>query len=187
MADLDRVIRPQDVPAVLLNLALLNCGADDADLRAAAYSLLVVLCHVFKFDTTSQELVRTDGLSIPRNTIKFVVSVSASIARSVPKLTVEFLQDCLTAMSKSSMEQKHLCLEYMIPWLSNLLSSEANSLTTETELAKIIQQLLDLTVQEKEVRSMAILLHSCSDRCIRPSNRVFGTVSVRMRSLPNSF
>ncbi|CAG8801643.1 25364_t:CDS:2, partial [Racocetra persica] len=39
----ERVIRPNDVPGTLLNMALLNIGSEDPNLRLAAYNLLVAL------------------------------------------------------------------------------------------------------------------------------------------------
>jgi neurofibromin 1 len=36
-------IRPKDVPGTLLNIALLNLGSSDPNLRSAAYNLLCVV------------------------------------------------------------------------------------------------------------------------------------------------
>ena len=52
----ERVIRPSDVPGTLLNMALLNMGSDDANLRLAAYNLLVSLSIIFNFDVGNQLL-----------------------------------------------------------------------------------------------------------------------------------
>ncbi|CAG8787584.1 1760_t:CDS:2, partial [Racocetra fulgida] len=46
----ERVIRPNDVPGTLLNMALLNIGSEDPNLRLAAYNLLVALSLIFNFD-----------------------------------------------------------------------------------------------------------------------------------------
>jgi len=50
----ERVIRPSDVPGTLLNMALLNIGSDDPNLRLAAYNLLVALSLIFNFDVGGQ-------------------------------------------------------------------------------------------------------------------------------------
>jgi neurofibromin 1 len=40
-------IRPKDVPGTLLNMALLNLGSSDPNLRTAAYNLLCALTSTF--------------------------------------------------------------------------------------------------------------------------------------------
>lgn len=48
--DAGRVIRPSDVPGTLLNMALLNMGSEDPDLRLTSYNLLCALSIVFNLD-----------------------------------------------------------------------------------------------------------------------------------------
>lgn len=50
----ERLIRPQDVPGTLLNLALTNLAAPDSILRLASYNLLGALCRAFKFKAASK-------------------------------------------------------------------------------------------------------------------------------------
>jgi neurofibromin 1 len=45
----ERLVRPQDVPGTLLNIALTNMASSDQVLRLAAYNLLCSLCCAFKF------------------------------------------------------------------------------------------------------------------------------------------
>lgn len=52
----ERAIRPNDVPGRLLNMALLNIGSDDPNLRLAAYNLLYALSMTFNFDVGKQLL-----------------------------------------------------------------------------------------------------------------------------------
>jgi neurofibromin 1 len=52
----ERTIRPNDVPGRLLNMALLNIGSDDPNLRLAAYNLLCALSITFHFDLNNQLL-----------------------------------------------------------------------------------------------------------------------------------
>lgn len=53
-APLERLIRPQDVPGTLLNIALTNMASIDATLRVASYNLLCALCQTFKFAASSK-------------------------------------------------------------------------------------------------------------------------------------
>ena len=60
------------------------------------------------------------GLCIPSNNTIFIKSVSEKLAQNEPHLTLEFLNECIQGFRQSSIEHKHLCLEYMTPWLPNL-------------------------------------------------------------------
>jgi len=46
----ERALRPSDVPATLLNIALFNLSAGDVALRTGAYDLITELAAFFKFD-----------------------------------------------------------------------------------------------------------------------------------------
>lgn len=56
----ERLIRPQDVPGTLLNLAFTNLSSPDQTLRLSSYNLLGALCKAFKFSSASR-LVCTRG------------------------------------------------------------------------------------------------------------------------------
>lgn len=58
----ERLVRPQDVPGTLLNIALTNMGSSDQVLRLASYNLLCALCRAFKFAADSKFL-SAKGLS----------------------------------------------------------------------------------------------------------------------------
>lgn len=53
-------IRPKDVPGTLLNMALLNLGSSDPNLRTAAYNLLCALTCTFDLKIEGQ-LLETQG------------------------------------------------------------------------------------------------------------------------------
>ncbi len=113
-------IRPKDVPGTLLNMALLNLGSSDPNLRTAAYNLLCALTATFDLKIEGQ-LLETAGLCIPSNNTLFIKSVSEKLGHNEPHLTLEFLEECVQGFRASSIELKHLCLEYMTPWLPNLV------------------------------------------------------------------
>lgn len=113
-------IRPKDVPGTLLNMALLNLGSSDPNLRTAAYNQLCALTATFDLKIEGQ-LLETSGLCIPSNNTIFIKSVSEKLATNEPHLTLEFLEECIQGFRVSSIELKHLCLEYMTPWLANLV------------------------------------------------------------------
>ena len=111
-------IRPKDVPGTLLNMALLNLGSSDPNLRTAAYNQLCALTATFDLkievillinDATSVfeckcklnnilfqgQLLETWGLCIPSNNTLFIKSVSEKLAFNEPRLTLEFLEECI--------------------------------------------------------------------------------------------
>lgn len=113
-------IRPKDVPGTLLNMALLNLGSSDPSLRTAAYNQLCALTATFDLKIEGQ-LLETQGLCIPSNNTIFIKAVSEKLAHNEPHLTLEFLEECIQGFQRSTIELKHLCLEYMTPWLKNLV------------------------------------------------------------------
>jgi neurofibromin 1 len=69
-APFERLIRPQDVPGTLLNIALTNMASIDQPLRLAAYNLLCALCQTFKFSVnakfmTAKGISKTYSLFMP--------------------------------------------------------------------------------------------------------------------------
>ncbi|KAJ1971448.1 Ras GTPase activating protein ira2, partial [Dimargaris xerosporica] len=154
----ERVIRPNNVPGTLLNMALLNSGSDDPNLRLAAYNLLYALSLNFNFDVGNL-LFNASGLCIPANNTNFIISISHKIAAVEPRFTLEFLTECFDGFRESSTPMKHLCLEYMAPWLPNLAlfcrrGADHASSHYRHALAKtvdVIKVLVDLTVKESEM------------------------------------
>ena len=51
---LERLVRPQDVPGTMLNLAFTNLASQDHTLRLASYNLLGALCRAFEFGAASR-------------------------------------------------------------------------------------------------------------------------------------
>ncbi|RZF46610.1 hypothetical protein LSTR_LSTR002942 [Laodelphax striatellus] len=148
-------IRPKDVPGTLLNMALLNLGSSDPNLRTAAYNQLCALTQFFDLRIEGQ-LLETSGLCIPSNNTIFIKSVSEKLATNEPHLTLEFLEECIGGFRMSTIELKHLCLEYMTPWLPNLVKfckpSDDNKRQQKAEkVAQILEKLITLTVEEVEM------------------------------------
>ncbi|XP_035709221.1 neurofibromin isoform X4 [Folsomia candida] len=144
-------IRPKDVPGTLLNMALLNLGSSDPNLRTAAYNQLCALTATFDLKIEGQ-LLETWGLCIPSNNTLFIKSVSEKLAQNEPRLTLEFLEECIHGFSASSIELKHLCLEYITPWLPNLVKFCKHSDDTKRQkVAMILDKLITLTIEEVEM------------------------------------
>ncbi|XP_055848107.1 neurofibromin isoform X2 [Episyrphus balteatus] len=144
-------IRPKDVPGTLLNMALLNLGSSDPNLRTAAYNLLCALTATFDLKIEGQ-LLETQGLCIPSNNTIFIKSVSEKLATNEPHLTLEFLEECIQGFQRSTIELKHLCLEYMTPWLKNLVKfCKSNDDSKKLKVSQILDKLICLTIEQKEM------------------------------------
>nr|XP_037875143.1 neurofibromin isoform X8 [Bombyx mori] len=145
-------IRPKDVPGTLLNMALLNLGSSDPNLRTAAYNQLCALTATFHLKIEGQ-LLETSGLCIPSNNTIFIKSVSEKLAHNEPHLTLEFLEECIQGFRGSTIELKHLCLEYMTPWLANLVRfvKPTEDSRRQKQVAQILEKLITLTIEETEM------------------------------------
>ncbi|XP_060809014.1 neurofibromin [Amyelois transitella] len=145
-------IRPKDVPGTLLNMALLNLGSCDPNLRTAAYNQLCALTATFHLKIEGQ-LLETSGLCIPSNNTIFIKSVSEKLAHNEPHLTLEFLEECIQGFRGSTIELKHLCLEYMTPWLANLVRfcKPSEESRRQKQVAGILEKLITLTIEETEM------------------------------------
>ncbi|XP_015174332.1 PREDICTED: neurofibromin isoform X7 [Polistes dominula] len=146
-------IRPKDVPGTLLNMALLNLGSSDPNLRTAAYNQLCALTATFDLKIEGQ-LLETSGLCIPSNNTIFIKHLSETLATNDPHLTLEFLEECIQGFRMSTIELKHLCLEYMTPWLNNLVkfykpNDEGGK--RQKQVSQIIETLIILTIKEVEM------------------------------------
>ncbi|CAH8478803.1 unnamed protein product [Schistosoma turkestanicum] len=143
-------IRPRDVPGTLLNIALLNLGSSDPNLRSAAYNLLCALTQTFNLKIEGQ-LLETKGLCIPGNNTLFITEISNRLAQLEPHLTLEFLEECIQGFSRSSIEMKHLCLEYITPWLPNLTRFCRSDDAKRQKVNSIIDKLITLTIEEEQM------------------------------------
>ncbi|KAL6412878.1 neurofibromin 1, partial [Ilyonectria robusta] len=148
---IERLIRPQDVPGTLLNLALANLSSPDHILRLSSYNLLGALCKAFKFSSASR-LVCTKDVSVPLDPMRFIVNMSTELALAEPQLTSDFLTEFFVGWESFPDEQKPLSLAYMAPWLpglrTNILANEMDGEKGREKVAVLFRKLIDVTVQD---------------------------------------
>ncbi|KAK8844111.1 hypothetical protein IAR55_006905 [Kwoniella newhampshirensis] len=157
----DRMLRPSDVPATLMNLALLNLSAKDETLRMGAYILVNEVCHFFKYDVIIGASKVSAGLTIPNNSLSFVYALSRALATCAPHLTLEFLREWAIGFVKGDIMHKTACVHYVGPWLSNLDNFSRPTREDGSESIKqvreIVKSLISLTVAER--RRLHLLFH----------------------------
>ncbi|KAA8565894.1 hypothetical protein EYC84_009705 [Monilinia fructicola] len=147
----ERLVRPQDVPGTLLNIALTNMASPDAVLRLASYNLLCALCRAFKFAADSK-FMSTKELCVPLNPSQFIVDISAQLARSEPQLTGDFLNEFFVGWESFPYAQRPLSLAYMAPWLpslrTHLIPNEADSDKGRDKVAVIFRKLIEVAISD---------------------------------------
>lgn len=98
------------------------------------------------------QLLETSGLCIPSNNTIFIKAVSEKLATNEPHLTLEFLEECIQGFQRSTIELKHLCLEYMTPWLANLVRfCKPSDEGKRHKVSQILEKLINLTVEQREM------------------------------------
>ena len=146
---LERLIRPQDVPGTLLNLALTNLSSSDPVLRLSSYNLLGALCKAFKFNSASK-LVCTKDLSVPQDATQFIVRISKELARTEPQLTSDFLTEFFVSWESIPEDQRPQSIAYMAPWLAGLRTSvlvgEGDSEKGRERVAVLLRKLIDVAI-----------------------------------------
>ncbi|GKT86824.1 neurofibromin [Colletotrichum tofieldiae] len=147
----ERLIRPQDVPGTLLNLALTNLSSSDHVLRLSSYNLLGALCKAFKFGAASN-LMCTKDVSVPMDPSHFIIKISRQLATSEPQLTFDFLTEFFVGWETFTEEQKPLSLAYMAPWLPGLrtavLANEPDAEKGKEKIAALFRKLIDVAMSD---------------------------------------
>ncbi|CAD6449201.1 375e5968-07eb-4595-a6f9-690f2b9d45d8 [Sclerotinia trifoliorum] len=151
LKSIERLVRPQDVPGTLLNIALTNMASPNAVLRLASYNLLCALCRAFKFAADSK-FMSTKELCVPLNPSQFIVGISAQLARSEPQLTGDFLNEFFVGWESFPYSQRPLSLAYMAPWLpslrTHLIPNEADGDKGRDKVAVIFRKLIEVAISD---------------------------------------
>lgn len=176
----ERLVRPQDVPGTLLNIALTNMASSDQVLRLASYNLLCALCCAFKFAADSKFL-STKGeaslecllrvlisveLCVPLNPSYFIVNISKQLALSEPQLTADFLNEFFVGWESFPYTQRPLSLTYMAPWLpglrTSLIPTDSDSDKAREKVAAIFRKLIDVAISD-------VALGTTLEQCVWPA------------------
>lgn len=155
--EINRTLLPSDVPGTLLNMAMLNIMSRDMQLRTSAYDLLCALSSSFNFGESKarKRLLSAKGIALSANTMTFVAELSKDFSVAAPGVTLEFLLSFFEGFERSPTSQKIMCLQYMAPWLSNLVMFVHTGREQQREYQKrikeIFAQLIAITVKESDM------------------------------------
>ncbi|KAG8218508.1 hypothetical protein J3R82DRAFT_4145 [Butyriboletus roseoflavus] len=153
---IERFPRFSNISATLLHVGMININSDQEELRGAAYDLLGAICSYLDYD--KNPIVASKAGIVPGDLTTFVTSLSDRLAGFAPKLTLDFLSVISTGMDKAGVTQRINCLQYMSPWVRNLVHfcNPSNPLYEHSgaRLRDCIRTLIDLTIADLEVSSM---------------------------------
>ncbi|CZT46168.1 related to NEUROFIBROMIN [Rhynchosporium secalis] len=151
LSSFERLVRPQDVPGTLLNIALTNMASSDSVLRLAAYDLLCALCRAFKFAADSKFLSAKE-LCVPLNPTRFIIDISERLAQSEPQLTADFLNEFFVGWESFPYSQRPISLAYMAPWLpglrTSLIPNDVDSDKAREKVAAIFRRLIEVAISD---------------------------------------
>ncbi|KAK6587129.1 hypothetical protein PZA11_000419 [Diplocarpon coronariae] len=147
----ERLVRPQDVPGTLLNIALSNMANSDQVLRLASYNLLCALCRAFKFAADSK-FMSAKELCVPLNPSKFIIDISQQLAHSEPQLTADFLNEFFVGWESFPYSQRPISLSYMAPWIpglrTSLVPNDVDSDKAREKVAIIFRRLIEVAISD---------------------------------------
>jgi len=177
----ERLVRPQDVPGTLLNIALTNMASSDQVLRLASYNLLCALCRAFKFAADSKFLsakganqpemffagiLMAAELCVPLNPSHFIINISQQLALSEPQLTADFLNEFFVGWESFPYAQRPLSLAYMAPWLpglrTSLIPTDSDSDKAREKVAAIFRKLIEVAISD-------VALGTTLEQCVWPT------------------
>ncbi|KAF8681504.1 GTPase-activator protein for Ras-like GTPases [Rhizoctonia solani] len=142
-----------DISATLMNVALLNLGAENEQLRSGAYELLCSVCHYLEYKDF--RLVTSRGFFFPANNSVFAAYFSDKLASHAPELTLDFLGEFAIGFNKATSAQQVASLNYLHPWVSNLIQFlDPTSKLFDPSSSKVrlcIRTLIDMTVKNAEL------------------------------------
>lgn len=169
----ERFSRLTNVTATLLQIGMISSIYDEEDLRESGLELLSAICNYLDYDgpaivpmrglhrfsaLNDVELIWNQGALISRQTSFLVVQLSERLSQHAPQLTLDFLNEAALGMERSTVQQKIHCLQYMSPWIRNLVhfADPTTRLFDQSgaRLRDCIRFLINLTLQDEQVRDL---------------------------------
>ncbi|KAI9096226.1 hypothetical protein DFS34DRAFT_159643 [Phlyctochytrium arcticum] len=153
-------LTPKNITGALINVALANFVSEQASVRRAAYELLCAVGAEYGIDINvgkigSEHIASGKGIFIPSSNESFVMDISTKLAKSHPELTLGFLSEAAFSLTKSPRPLKRYTVEYMVPWLPNLVSHlDVHTEPPDDTLDKILDTLIEATVKEQDMSSL---------------------------------
>lgn len=168
----ERFSRLTNVTATLLQIGMISSIYEEDDLRESGLELLGAICNYLDYDGPAIVPMRglpfspasytcgsfESGALISRQTSFLVIQLSERLSQHAPQLTLDFLIEVAVGMERSTVQQKIHCLQYMSPWVKNLVhfADPTTRLFDQSgaRLRDSIRYLINLTLQDEQVRTL---------------------------------
>lgn len=160
----ERTYSSGEVSATILNIALLNLGAEDDALRSTAYDLACSVSGSLNFDDS--QTIPVNGLFflyslfapnasvggfVPANPLSLAAHMSERLAVHSPNLTLDVITEFARGFHRSSRPHKAICLYYLQPWIKNLSNLPDLGSNAGSRLRDAFRILIDLLIKDEEV------------------------------------
>lgn len=112
----------EDIMSILVNLVYASICADDSDVRTAGFNLACAVQKVFSI-TTSKLVPPRDDLFVPKNNLRYLMTLSEELVASNPKMTHGIISSFFEAYQMATTTKKDLLLMYIAPWIPYIYSN----------------------------------------------------------------
>ncbi|KAI8982739.1 hypothetical protein BD414DRAFT_515918 [Trametes punicea] len=154
----ERNSRLSNIITTLLRIAMLGVCQEDDEPRSAYIELLAAICAYLDFD--GRPVIPSKAIYTTGHVGGALAMLSDSLASHAPQLTMDFVSEMCSGMTKLDVAQRAQSLQYLGPWMRNLaLFTEPCSSFYEPSGARFrdcIRMLVDLTAAEKELQSYTL-------------------------------
>ncbi|EMD40361.1 hypothetical protein CERSUDRAFT_148314 [Gelatoporia subvermispora B] len=178
----ERFTRLSNVVTTLLHVGMVNVCSEDEEPRSAALELLSAVCTYLDYE--GKPVVPSKSFFICGNSGPFLTQLSEGLATFAPQLTLDFVTEVASGISKAPGSQRVTCLQYMSPWLRNLghFTDQADKLFDQSgaRFRDCVRVLIDLTLSEHELTNLvhkyvwteigrqdSITVNAVLDECMR--------------------
>lgn len=122
------------------------------------------------------------GPFVPSNVATTILPFNERLAKSIPQITLDLINDFAIAFDKSGVQQRVLCLQYLHPWIKNLqaFANPGSPLFDDTgsRLSHTVRLLVDMSMKFPDVCFEFIAESSFSsgdtNRSLIPHNVTYG-------------
>ncbi|PVG03445.1 hypothetical protein CPB86DRAFT_723065 [Serendipita vermifera] len=149
----ERTYSSQEMTATLLNISLLNLGAEDDALRSTAYDLACAVARSLNFDDL--QTIPVNGGFVPPNPLSLASHISEKLSIHSPNLTLDVITEFARGFHKSSLSHKATCLYYLQPWIKNLSTisdpTGSHPVNAGGRLRDAFRILIDLLIKDEQL------------------------------------
>ncbi|KAI0329579.1 hypothetical protein GY45DRAFT_1324865 [Cubamyces sp. BRFM 1775] len=151
----ERNSRLSNIITTLLRIAILGISKEEDEPRNAYVELLSAICAYLDFD--GRPVIPSKGIYTTGHAGSYLTLLSDGLSSHSPQLTMDFISELCGGMSKLSVADRALSLQYLGPWMKNLsrFTEPCSELyePSGTRFRDCVRMLVDMTTAETELYS----------------------------------